>query len=343
MSQLTNLKEAKEIIREIIGFNLNNKSGSNSSYLSPMLWSLPGEGKSTMMSDLISEMGLQEIQLIAAQFDAAELGGFPMVDKDNNTYYRARPFFMPTEGRGVIVCDELPQAPVAVQNVIAQLVNERRIGEHRLPEGWTVICAGNPMAAKAGTQAMPSHLRDRLMHINLTVDIDVFRTYALSREFDPRITSYLHERPEWIQKFDPKQNASPSPRSWERVNSVLSLPLSPTQRDIAIAGYIGDGALTDFSGFLRMWDSLPKVDDVLADPKNHKIPESPAILYALCSSLAHRATDKNIMDITTFIGRFPNKEFTLFCSKDIMMRHGDLKKNSKFMNWLLETGAPVLF
>ena len=139
--------------------------------------------------------------------------------------YRARPFFLPTEGKGVIFLDELPQAPKANQNIAAQLTNERRIGEHKLPGGWTVVCAGNPLAAKAGTQDMPSHLKDRLTHLEIETDHEGFREYALSHGFDPVITSFINERPEWLQKFDPKQNASPSPRSWERTNTILSLSL----------------------------------------------------------------------------------------------------------------------
>ena len=336
------ITDAKEIVKASIEFNINNEGGSNSSYICPMLWSLPGLGKSTILSDTIAEMGLEEIQLIAAQFDAGELGGYPMVDQENKTYIRARPFFMPTSGKGVIVCDELPQSPTAVQNVIAQLVNERRIGEHFLPEGWTVVCAGNPMSAKAGTNIMPSHLKDRLMHLDIDVDVDAFREYGLSKGFRPEITTYLHERPEWIMKFDPKQNASPSPRSWERVNTILGLPLSTTARNNAIKGYIGEGGLADFTGYLMVWEKMPKFDEVIANPDTHPIPEESMILYALCASIAHRTNKSNVDKVIKYINRFENKEFTAFAFKDLLQRKPELKKEPSVSQWFLTTGKDLL-
>ena len=339
---MTKLSQARTIIKAAIDHNLNNEGGSNSSYITPMLWSLPGEGKSTMMSDLISEMDLQEIQVIAAQFDAAELGGFPALDHETKSYYRARPFFMPTSGKGVIVCDELPQAPTAVQNVIAQLVNERRIGEHRLPEGWTVICAGNPLAAKAGTNAMPSHLKDRLMHIDVETDHEGVREYALAKGWRPEITTYLHERPEWLQKFDPKQNASPSPRSWERVNTIMGLGLPFAEQSIAIRGQVGEGALADFIGYLRVWKDLPKVEDIVKDPMGTKIPEDPAVMYALCSNIAYKATKGNVKDLITYMDRFKNKEFTAFGMKDVLQRNKDLMTVPAVSSWFMSTGKELL-
>lgn len=336
------LSQARTIVKAAIEFNLGNVEGSNSSYITPMLWSLPGEGKSTMMSHLIASLELDEVQVIAAQFDAAELGGFPMVDLETKEYYRARPFFMPTSGTGVIVCDELPQAPTAVQNVIAQLVNERRIGEHILPDGWTVICAGNPLGAKAGTNAMPSHLKDRLMHLDIETDHEGFREFALAGGFLPEITSYLHERPEWLQKFDPKQNASPSPRSWERVNTILQLGLPTLEQSYAVQGQIGEGALIDFTGYLRVWKDLPKFEAIVKDPLTHSIPTDSAIMYALCSSIAHKTKKSNVKAVVSYVDRFPNKEFTTFAMKDILTRNPDLKAEKVVSDWFFSTGKDLM-
>ena len=334
------ITQAKTIVKAAIENNLNNAGGSHSSYIVPMLWSLPGVGKSTVISDTLKEMGLQEQQIIVAQFDAGEMGGFPFLE--GNTYKRARPFFMPTEGTGAIVCDELPQAPGANQNIIAQLAQERCIGEHKLPEGWTVICAGNPMSAKAGTTAMPSHLKDRMVHLDVEANIEDFRGYALSKGFLPEVTSYLFERPEWLQKFDPKVNCSPSPRSWERANQVLTLGLPTHERDLMLQGIIGEGGVADFTGYLRVWKDLPKVDDIVKDPKGLKIPEDPSVLYALCSSIAHRANKSNVKALVTYLDRFKNKEFTAFAVKDILSRNKELLNEPSVSQWFFSTGKALL-
>ena len=335
------LQQAREIVKSMINHNLNLPQGSSdSAYLVPMLWSLPGEGKTTMVKDLCKEMELGCDIVVFAQFDAGELGGFPVVKDDG--YYRARPFFLPTSGKGVLFLDELPQAPTANQNIAAQAVNERRIGEHRLPEGWTIVCAGNPMSSRAGTNVMPSHLKDRLTHLDIETDHEGFREYALGAGFAPEVTSFINERPEWLQKFDPTQNASPSPRSWERANSILSMKLDAQLETHALKGQLGEGAVADFTGYLRIWRDLPKADTVIAQAETHAVPTDPSILYALCSSLAHKANGSNISSIIKFINRFPNKEFSAFCMKDTIKRHTDLMTNKHVSQWFFTEGKELM-
>jgi MoxR-like ATPase len=89
--------------------------------------------------------------------DPADLGGMPWVT-DGRTV-RCRPDWLPTEGRGILFLDELPQAGLANLNIAATLIREHRIGEHRLPPTWMVACAGNHHHNRAGTTTMPSHVR----------------------------------------------------------------------------------------------------------------------------------------------------------------------------------------
>ena len=336
---------AKSIIRNAILANLElakQDNPRNSSFVTPFIVSDPGLGKSTMVTDLVKELGLQQQDLIVAQFDAAELAGFPMLDAENKSYERARPFFLPTEGEGVLFLDELPQAVLANLNVVAQLVNERRIGEHVLPKGWTIVCAGNPMSAKAGTVSMPSHLRDRLMYLDIDVCPATFREYALSQGFLPEVTTYVHERPEWLSKFDPKQDSCPSPRSWERVNSILQWKMSPEEEYNAIQGVIGEAAVSDFIAYRKVWTKLPRFEEIIKDPKNHSIPTDTSILYALCSLIAHKSNANNMDDVMTYIHRFENKEFSSFCMKDTIQRNPELKKVKSVKMWLLGEGKDLL-
>ena len=336
----TTLKTAINLTKAAIKHNLANAGGSKSSYIVPMWWSLPGEGKTTAINKIGEEMGLEVRSVIASTYDAGEFVGFPLVA--DGDYVRVKPAWFPTEGQGVIFFDEGPQAPTALQNIIARVVNERELGEFKLGDGWTVIVAGNPMASKAGTNVMPTHLKDRLMHINIRTDIDGFREYALANGWLPEVTTYLNERPEWLQKFDAKQDSCPSPRSWERVNTVLQLGLDPEAEMIAIAGLIGDGAVADFTGYLKVWKDMPKVKDVLAKPDSHAIPTDPAILYALCSSLAHHANKSNIKDILTYLGRFENKEFTVFTMTDTLKRFPELKTEKVVTDWFMKDGKAMM-
>ena len=340
------LEESKEIIKAFVNHNLS--LGEDSSYASrliPMLWSLPGEGKSTMVADLGKELDMDVSTVMVATFDAGELAGFPLVDKENNNYYRARPFFLPRKVKKplILFLDELPQAPTSNQNIMAQLVNEGRLGEHKLPDNVSIVCAGNPMTSRAGTSMMPSHLKDRLTHLNIETDHKGFVSYALEKGFCSEITSYINNRPEWLQKFKPDVDACPTPRSWERANHIMSLDIPVKYQNLALSGQLGEAATTDFLGYLKIVRSnAPKIEDILLSPETINIPEDSMVLYSLMSGLAYHADNTTLKSIVIYISRVDNREFAAFCIREILKRNYSLKSNKHLSGWIIKVGKDIM-
>ena len=343
-----NIQNASEIVAHMIKHNLSlPDNASNAAFLVPMLWSKPGEGKTTAIEDLAKRLDMDIRTVIIAQYDAGELGGFPAIDHKNEQYVRFAPFFMKgfSEDRATLLfLDEMPQAGMANLNVCAQLVNERRIGEHRLPRNVVIVCAGNPMSARAGTTQLPSHLKDRLTHLEIETDHEAFRDYALSHDFAPEVTAFINDRPEFLQKFDPNENASPTPRSWERVNSIINLGLDNVLLRGALIGQIGEAAVTDFFGYMRMFNELPDVlTEVFPNADSAPIPEAPDVLYALCSNMAYKVkNDETATALVTYVRRFENKEFAAFCIKEAVLRNKELNKNKDIAGWIVKEGRDLL-
>ena len=133
---------------------------------------------------------------IRDRYDPAELSGFPMLDIANKVYERARPFWwpFPTDRPTVIFFDEISQATTPHHNVVAKLINERNLGPDRvLPDNVIIVTSGNKMSNRAGTQPLPSHLKDRLTFLEVESDIETFLNYAFSSGMDHRITlSLIH-------------------------------------------------------------------------------------------------------------------------------------------------------
>jgi len=336
------ISQAKNIVQALVSHNID--SSNRGLQLIPMLHSAPGLGKSAIVEQVAEDLEIECRTIIFAQFDSGELGGFPVLSEDRKQYNRAKPFFMAFEkdSKGILFLDELPQSPISNQNIAAQLVNEGRIGEHKLPEGWTVVCAGNPMAARAGTNAMPSHLKDRLTHFDIEPDTEAFLDYAFKKGFTPEVTGFLLHRPEYLSMFDANVNVSPSPRSWERANTIVGLGLPADLELPTLAGQVGNAASADFLGFIKIMRELPDPIKSLADPLNATIPEKPQILYAFCSAVAAYVTEGSAKNFTTLIDRIEKKEFSAMAVRTAIKRRPELVRAKAINEWLLTTGKDLL-
>lgn len=365
------INEAKSLLAEIVRFNLTEyENGKNTSaYLLPMFIGDPGVGKTAIPVQVAEEAEIPYFQTIVAQFDPGELAGLPFIgetliptgkvfkDKDGieqeevrseSRMIRLRPSYLPdinnpTQRIGVYNLDEMPQAMLAGQNVMSQLVNEWRIGEHLLSRGITICATGNKPENKAGTTTMPTHLRDRLMFIEVEPHIDDTLPFFAKRNVNPRIRSYLRQHSQKLHKFTVGANANPTPRSWEKSSAILSLDLAKTVRTEALAGQLGSGEATEFETWLRVEDRMPDPDKVISDPAHAPVfgNADADILYLLLASLADKATAQNVGAILTYIDRLPNKEFVGYFAQDAFGRDESLLQVKEVTKWKMTSGAKL--
>ena len=318
-----------------------------------MLQSDPGVGKTSWIVQLIEAMGARWVILSLAQYDPAEFGGWIVSQGDKMV--RLRPDWMPTntpeeqaraeagEVIGVIIIDEPQNAPTALQNIAAQLTNERRVGNHYLPDGWAIVLAGNKDSNRAGTTKMPTHLRDRLMPIQIDADLEDFVAYANKVGMSHLVTGFVRARPDLLSKFERDATAWPSPRGWDRVSTILSWGMDAVEQTIAIAAQVGEGVAAEFSGYLRIADSMGDPAEALANPTTYPVPDAdPSATYAMCAALSNMATADNFAAMLTYLKRFDHQEFAAFTVKDACNRKPELKKVPALRDYLLSHGKDLL-
>jgi len=337
------LTQAKEVI--VRAFNTNRdlyaEGAKASELLNVYLVGDPGLGKTAIVRQAAEELGVECREVIVGQYDPGELAGLVYLKEDS--YVRARPNWLPEEGEGILFLDELPQAVVMSQNLMAQLTNERCIGEHKLGDGWQIVAAGNKTANRAGTSVMPTHLRDRLLFVEVEVNMDDVVEFFNGQGTDERITGMMRYRPDFIAKFDAGADACPSPRSWMRVNTILGMDLEGFTEFETIKGTIGEAAATDFKGYCDLYHKMPDPDGIIDNPEDGEIPEDPALLFALTSALSARANKENVGAILTYVNRLINKEFAVFCVKDMGSRFPELRKEKALREWIMKEGKELLF
>ena len=297
------------------------------------LWGAPGVGKSQVVAQVAARKGLDLVDIRAVLLDPVDLRGVPTFNDAGETVWRP-PSFLPKQGKGVLFLDELNTAPPLVQAACYQLILDRRLGEYELPDGWTVVAAGNRESDRAVTHRMPSALANRMVHLDFEADIDDWLDWAKDAELDPRIRAFLRFRPKLLHAFDPKRNekAFPTPRSWEFVSRILSVAPDRSTLSALIAGAVGQGAAAECVEFLRICDSMPTPEEVMANPHTVAIPDDPAVVLAMCEAVSREATCASMPDIATFASRLP-VEFSVLLMRDAASAEPDIVETEAFKGW----------
>jgi hypothetical protein len=340
------LSLAKTIFEASFDSQIANRESRDADRTIPYAEATMGIGKTSMVQQITTERDWGLYILSLASMDAAEVNGIiALIDGEA---HRVMPFWLRrihemAASYEVIVLflDELPQAPVANMNVGRQLINEWRVGEFELPHNVVICAAGNRMSDRAGTNNMPSHLKDCLMFLEIDPDVEDAVAFMVANGVHEDVTAYLRARPEFAVKFDRDANANPSFRSWDRVSTILSWNLPPVAEAEAIAGTVGRPAAADFMGFRKMKANMPDLDGIISNPDGAEVPQDAMVLYAMASGLAYRMTQGNAGNIVRYLKRLDQQEFAGFCIKDAVTRDPEIKKSEAVRQWIINGGADL--
>lgn len=302
-----------------------------------MLTGAPGVGKSQVIAQFAKAHDLRLIDVRTILLDPVDLRGLPHLHEGRAAW--AIPDFLPRidrDGeRGLLFLDELLTAPPAVQAACYQLVLDRRLGEYELPPGWSILAAGNRQEDRAGAHRMLTALANRFIHLTFDIDVDEWVSWALSAGMPTELIAFIRFRPELLHKFEPtaKEAAFPSPRTWQYTGeTLLSRPRSSVEHALYV-GTVGEGAAAEFTGFLRVFRSIPDPDVVLMSPASAPVPNDPATLYALAGALARKATRDNFERVVEYIERLP-AEYAVVTVRDATTLHPACCETRTFIQWL---------
>jgi MoxR-like ATPase len=248
--------------------------------------------------------GVEEFRDLRANLMApVDLRGLPAVSGDVTRWLP--PEFLPNEGEGILVIDELTSAPQMMQGAFYQLIFDRKLGDYLLPDGWAVIAAGNPASERGVYFSMPCPLRNRFQHLTLEPDLKDWCSWAVVNHIRPEIVAFLRFRPTLLldPSTDKDANAWPTPRSWEMASKTLTgwtKGHNNVTDDLLLHqmnGVVGDAATGEFMGFLRLFSELPSTDEIMLNQKTAPVPEEPSSAIAVATALGRVMNDQNIIQI----------------------------------------------
>jgi hypothetical protein len=272
------------------------------------VWGAPGIGKSESIREAakqvakglklqfneggeITDENFTIVDQRLSQMDPSDLRGLPYVTKDGHTKW-AYPSWLPTKGKGILLFDEINLAAPLVQSSAYQLILDRKLGDYTMPEGWSLVAAGNRAEDKAYTFEMAAPLCNRFTHFELACPaVDDWVEWALEAGVDSRIVTFLKFKPAMLYKFDSKLKdckAFPTPRSWARYCSPM-IQGNQDYRELLsiISGAVGEGVATEMLAYIKLTKTID-LDDLLLHPEKAAEITGVDLKYSLVSALAER-------------------------------------------------------
>src|SRR6516165_1734238 len=143
-----------------------------------LLLSAPGVGKSEMVYEAAAEARLPCRSLLGTQIAPEDVSGIPRIVGERSVFCPPRILLPEQPEPFCLFLDELPACAPDVQKAFYSLLLERRLGEHRLPEGTWVVAAGNRIEDRSLVRALSSALVNRVIILQVRVDVGEWLTWA---------------------------------------------------------------------------------------------------------------------------------------------------------------------
>lgn len=274
------------------------------------LYSGPGCAKTSLVKQVAKALGMDLMVSHPVVNTPTDYKGLPWVSKDKKSATwlpfghldRALNATKPL----VWFLDDLGQAPANVQAAAMQLLLEREINGHKIPDCVTFAAATNRRSDRAGVTSILEPVKGRMASmIEVETDVNEWCDWAISADIHALVIAAIKDLYVPLNDFQPTADMtnSPTPRGWEFVSKMLSWTVDgePMWEDVlaeAIQGAVGTAEAAKFMSFRKAHAQLPSADAMLADPEAHDIAnESPSVLYALTAALARKATASNLSSI----------------------------------------------
>ena len=230
--------------------------------------------------------------------------------------------------------DDLGQAPHAVQAAVMQLLLARRVNGHKISDKVVFVGATNDSSHRAGVQSILEPVKSRWDAIvTLEADVDDWILWALRNEMPDPLIGFLRWRPGMLSQFEPTRELtnSPSPRTWAALGGWVNICVTDLE---VLSGAVGKGAAAEFIGFLRVYDKIPTIEQILTDPERAPVPSEPSELFAVISLLVRKFTAKTARACFTYAGRLP-KEHEVCLVRDAQRVHEELRTTREFTDWAI--------
>lgn len=266
-----------------------------------------GIGKTESIMELAKEklkIGYIDIRLLL--YSETDLKGIPYPSVDHKRTIWLQNDILPTAERdgekGILVFDEITSCSRSVRTAAYQLLNERRLGEYVLPDGWMIVCLGNGEEDGGDYQGMEGNFVNRCSVFNVVPDVEAWKMWAHNHNVNPLVTGYVSWKPADLHSYNPDSEteiAFASPRSWTAVSNILNaneFSVDDTVMCSRIQSNLGTRVGQQFIAFCKFKDKTVDPNRIICNGEKPVI-EQQEVLYITISSVVKIVGDQIMRDI----------------------------------------------
>jgi uncharacterized protein YjeT (DUF2065 family) len=324
--------------------------------MSFMLHGRPGIGKTQVVEQLADHIKGRLYDVRLTQIEVSDLRGLPYYDHETKTTKYYRPEELPADSEpAVLFLDEITAASPFLQPTVYGLLQERRVGSHKIPDNVIIVAAGNTVNDGAVAYEMPTATANRLVHMYVGVSAeDWLANFAVPKGIHPAVCAFIKIRPELLETSVECQKegkmVAATPRSWERVSQIMYAIPDRRVRTVMIAGTVGDSVCADFMIVADDVAATVQVTEMVKLPRAERARMYPvnqyglqAMVFGLLGHLQETNVEPSI-EIMVDIGKLPklrpeeNKELSKLPLMELRT-HGMESLIAKAMEMKLESAV----
>jgi hypothetical protein len=238
-----NISQAKEEIKNtVLAYTAKNEGGT---YRIPparqrpvLLMGPPGIGKTAIMEQIAGELAIGLVSYTMTHHTRQSALGLPMIEKRvfagetrAVTEYTMSEIIASVYRQieeagfreGILFLDEINCVSETLMPAMLGFLQYKTFGGHKLPQGWIVAAAGNPVQYNRSARDFDTVTLDRLKVIPVEIDFEAWKGYAQSRNLHPLIRSYLNLKSEHLYAAEtgPRGSGFVTPRGWEDLSEMI--------------------------------------------------------------------------------------------------------------------------
>ena len=200
----------------------------------------PGIGKTEIMTQIAAELGIGLVSYSMTHHTRQSALGLPVIrhkvydgeEYDVSEYTMSEIIASVYDMRektgiknGILFLDEINCVSETLMPVMLQFLQYKVFGGHKLPEGWVVVTAGNPPEYNNSVREFDVVTRDRLKHIDVEPDFEVWKEFAAANDVHNAVLTYLEIKPQHFYKTETTVNGKSfvTARGWDDLGNMLKV------------------------------------------------------------------------------------------------------------------------